>query len=138
MRYDGNAKSLQSQLINNWHSQGRFVKICPEISGGLPVPRPPAEQVNERVVTDQGQDVSAAFKSGAHKALELCQTHNVRFALLKARSPSCGNIEVYDGTFTKKVVPGSGVTAKLLIENGIQVFNEEQIADLALTIKNQS
>lgn len=134
VRYDGASKKLNDQRQRNWlqqlqHNQ-QLVVICPEVAGGLPVPRPPAEIVADRVITQQQVDVTDAFNKGAHAALDLCLQHNIKFALLKARSPSCGNEEIYSGQFNGNLIPGMGVTTKLLNENGITVYSEEQLPAL--------
>lgn len=137
VRYDGGAHGPFDQL-GVWLAEGRVVALCPEVAGGLPTPRPPAEipggqgvQVLEgtaRVLTEAGEDVSAAFVEGAQQALTLVQQHGIRLAVLKARSPSCGNRETYDGTFSGHKVAGEGVTAALLRRAGVQVFNEHELA----------
>ncbi len=138
VRYDGSDKDQGSALLNELIAQDRVVTICPEVAGGLGVPRLAAEiqtgtggdVLNEqaRVFDSAGQNVTAEFVSGAQQALALAQQHNVRAAILKARSPSCGNAQVYDGTFGKRLIDGSGVTAALLERHGIKVFNEDEIA----------
>ena len=141
VRYDGRAKRCASELIEEWQRQGRLVPICPEVVGGLSVPRPAAELVGgdgadvlddqARLVTAGGRDVTEAFIAGAHHALELARHHQVRLALLKARSPSCGSGQIYDGSFSGTLQPGQGVTAALLQREGVAVFSEEEIAELA-------
>ncbi len=138
VRYDGGAHG-PFDLLQRWQAEGRVVALCPEVAGGLPTPRPAAEidggqgaQVLDgqvRVRGIDGQDVTAAFVAGAEQALALVQRHGIRVALLKARSPSCGNLENYDGQFTGTRIPGEGVTAALLRRAGVQVFSEEQLAD---------
>lgn len=137
VRYDGGAHGPYG-VLERWQAQGRVVALCPEVAGGLPTPRPPAEipggqgsQVIDGllpVVSVDGEDFTAAFVSGAEQALALVERHGIRLALLKARSPSCGNLENYDGTFTGRRVAGEGVTAALLRRAGVQVFSEEQLA----------
>ena len=135
VRYNGTDKLSSHPAISQWQSEKRIVPLCPEVSGGLPTPRPPAElQPDHRVIAKFGGDVTAQFEKGAAIALKLCQQHHIQFALLKARSPSCGNKEIYDGSFTGKVITGAGVTAALLMEHGINVFNEEEIDGLAETL----
>ena len=96
------------------------------------MPRPPAEiQKNGTIIARTGENVTDEFKRGAQIALRLCVQHQIQYALLKARSPSCGNEEIYNGRFTGEVVSGAGITARLLQEHGIQVFNESQIDELA-------
>ena len=139
VRYDGGGFD-PVQLLLDWQSKGRLVVVCPEVAGGLPTPRPPAEipggqgalvlAGEQVVVTDQGEDVSAAFIRGAEQALALVRKHRIRYALLKARSPSCGNVENYDGSFSGVRVSGEGVTAAALRQAGVRVFNEEQLGEL--------
>ncbi len=144
VRYDGGAHG-PFDLLERWQREGRVVALCPEVAGGLSTPRPPAEipggqggQVldGERpVLTVDGEDVSAAFLDGARQALELVRAQGIRIAVLKARSPSCGNRENYDGSFSGVKVSGEGVTAALLRREGVQVFSEEELdaAAAALT-----
>jgi uncharacterized protein YbbK (DUF523 family) len=137
VRYDGGAHGPFDQL-GQWLVEGRVVALCPEVAGGLPTPRPPAEipggqgvQVLDGtalVLTEAGEDVTAAFLDGANQALALVQQHGIRVAVLKSRSPSCGNRETYDGSFAGQRVSGEGVTAALLRRAGVQVFNEEELA----------
>lgn len=140
VRYDGGAHG-PFDLLQQWQSEGRVVALCPEVAGGLPTPRPPAEitggqgaQVLEgkvRVLTDADADVTTAFVAGAEAALRLVHLHDLRIAVLKARSPSCGNLQNYDGSFSGQLVDGEGVTAALLRRHGVQVFNESQLVEAA-------
>lgn len=136
VRYDGGAHGPFDQL-QRWLDEGRVVALCPEVTGGLPTPRAPAEIRGGRggavldgklaVLTVEGEDVTAAFVDGAEQALALVREHGIRLALLKARSPSCGNLENYDGSFSGVRVAGEGVTAALLKRAGVKVFNETQL-----------
>ncbi len=132
VRYNGEIKPLNDNVISRWHKAGRLIAICPEVAGGLLVPRLPAEmnQQTSRVITSQGQDVTKEFMLGASKALLLCQQFNIRYALLKESSPSCGSSMIYDGTFSGKKILGQGLTAQLLRENGVEVFSENTIDNL--------
>lgn len=107
-----------------------LIPVCPEVYGGLPTPRPPAERRGRRVVTEDGADVTAAYQKGARTALELARLTGCRAAILKKNSPSCGHGTIYDGTFTHTVVPGSGCTAALLAAQGIPVYNEDNFETL--------
>ena len=100
--------------------------ICPEVIGGLSVPRDPAEinQITGKVITINQVDVSEAFNIGGQHAFDLCKKYKIKYALLKEFSPSCGSTSVYDGHFNGKKISGQGITSKLLIANGIQVFSE--------------
>lgn len=143
VRYDGGASGPFNQL-EQWIAEGRVVPLCPEVAGGLPTPRAAAEipggqgievlDGHARVMTSEGEDVSAEFLSGARQALELAQKHRIRIAVLKANSPSCGNLRTYDGTFSGVKVSGEGVTAALLARNGVQVFSELELAEAAAAL----
>jgi len=136
VRYDGRASGYPD-VLQQWQAEGRVVPLCPEVAGGLPTPRPPAEipggqgaQVLDggaQVLTVSGEDVSAAFLAGAQQALALVRRHGIRVAVLKAGSPSCGNRLTYDGTFSGVRVPGEGVTAALLRREGVRVFSELEL-----------
>jgi uncharacterized protein YbbK (DUF523 family) len=131
VRYDGQSKGAPHPVLSRWIAEGRVVKVCPEVAGGLPVPRPPAEQQPDgRVLTRAGADVTPAFERGAAEALRLARAHDVVCAVLKEGSPSCGSGFVYDGTFTRRALHGGlGVTARLLRGEGIAVFSELQWAE---------
>lgn len=143
VRYDGGASGPFDQL-QQWIDEGRVVPLCPEVAGGLPTPRAAAEipggqgaQVLDgqvSVITTEGEDVGAQFLSGAYQALELVQKHGIRIAVLKANSPSCGNLLTYDGTFSGMKVSGEGVTAALLKRHGVQVFSELELPEAAMAI----
>lgn len=107
-----------------------FILICPEVFGGLPTPRVPSEIVGDKVCNSIGEDVTAEFLKGANKALELAKKYNCKKAILKAKSPSCGKGLVYDGTFTHTLIDGNGIAAKLLMDEGIAVYTEEEIKNL--------
>ena len=126
-RYDGCSR-LDRQVIELHRAGHNLIPVCPEVLGGLDTPRAPAElQPDGRVVNEDGEDVTQAYLAGAQKALEIARENGCTLAVLKARSPSCGCGEVYDGTFTHTLVPGWGVTARLLREAGITVMDEENL-----------
>ncbi|WP_404937865.1 DUF523 domain-containing protein [Pseudomonas sp. JDS08PS003] len=143
VRYDGGASGPFDQLAA-WLQEGRVVALCPEVAGGLPTPRAAAEipggqgvdvlEGRAPVMTTEGEDVSAEFLSGARQALELVEKHGIRIAVLKANSPSCGNVLTYDGTFSGIKVQGEGVTAALLQRHGVQVFSELQLPEAAAVL----
>ncbi len=136
VRYDGQSKIAAPALLEQLRTRCELLPICPELLGGLPVPRPAAELVGgegadalagrARLLTRAGEDVTHHFIEGAQRALALCARHEVRCVLLKARSPSCGHGEVYDGSFSGALRAGDGVTAALLRAHGILVFDEAQ------------
>ena len=121
-RYDGGVRPCGAVLrLAEKHA---LIPVCPEQLGGLPTPRPSAEIRGDRVVNREGADVTAAYRKGAEETLRLCQTLHAEGAVLKARSPSCGRGEVYDGSFSGRLTPGDGVTAGLLLSRGIPVWTE--------------
>ena len=126
-RYDG-ASRLDRQIIELHRAGHNLIPVCPEVLGGLEVPRSPAEiQSDGRVLTQDGQDVTAAYRAGAERAVAIARENGCTVAILKARSPSCGCGEVYDGTFTGSVTSGWGVAARMLREAGIEVMDEEHL-----------
>jgi uncharacterized protein YbbK (DUF523 family) len=145
VRYDGRAKSSDHALLAAWRAEGRLVPFCPEVEGGLPVPRPPAEIEGgaggaavltgaARVLTPDGTDVTGAFLAGAQAALAVAGSFAAKIAILKEGSPSCGALRVYDGTFSGRTLPGQGVTTALLESHGIRVFTEDHLEEAALRL----
>ena len=100
-----------------------IIPVCPEIFGGLTTPRPPSEIINDKVLNNEGVDVTANYNKGALETLKLARRLNVKKAILKAKSPSCGEGKIYDGTFSNTLISGDGITTRLLKENGIEVIN---------------
>ena len=118
-RYDGKARPC-AQVVELVRA-GKAIPVCPEQLGGLPTPRTSCEIRDGRVVDADGRDRTEAFERGARAVLQIAQTYGATEALLQSRSPSCGSGRIYDGSFTKTLTAGDGVTARLLKENGIQV-----------------
>jgi len=107
-----------------------LIPVCPELLGGLSVPRCPCERRDGRVLSNDPsglKDVTEAFMRGAEEALRIAKENGVRLAVLKARSPSCGSGEIYDGTFSHTVISGDGAAAELLKKNGIKVISEAEL-----------
>ena len=123
-RYDGKTKTYEviKPLLNR--SDLHFIPICPEQAGGLATPRSASERCGEKVMTRDGRDVTAAYQRGAEAALYLARLFHCQKAILKAKSPSCGSGLIYDGTFSRTLTEGDGVTAALLKAEGIEVFSE--------------
>ena len=103
------------------------VPVCPEVAGGLPVPRRRSEIVSGAVTNDAGESVDAAFRAGAAECLKIAEDEQIDLAILQPRSPSCGVHQVYDGTFSGRLIDGSGVFAALLIQNGFRVVEPEDL-----------
>lgn len=133
VRYDGGHHLIDNPMLKRWHDEGRLIPICPEIAGGLSTPRPPAETQCKfpiLITTSEGNDVTPEFLSGAEKTLEVAKREGVACALMKAKSPSCGNKRIYDGNFSGNLVEGAGVAAAELMRNGIPVFSEKELPEL--------
>lgn len=130
-RYDGGGSPAPG--IERLKERYQLIPVCPEIMGGLPTPRPPAERREGKVVTREGGDVTAAFIRGAEEAVALARFFGCRKALLKARSPSCGAGMIYDGSFTRRLVPGNGVLADALLSGGVEVYGEPEVERLLET-----
>ncbi len=138
-RYDGNSKALPDERLARWAEEGRLVPICPEVMGGLPVPRDPSEIRDGRVISRAGADVTAEYARGAELTLGLAKKLDASVTILKQGSPSCGSREIYDGTFSGRKIPGRGVAAEMLAEAGLTVFDETELDRAeALIAKNES
>ncbi len=141
VRYSGADARSSSPILAKWISDHRIVPFCPELAGGLGVPRPAAEirgpggvavvGGTARVITTAGVDATESFLRGARLALEAALAANVRLAVLKDGSPSCGSDLIYDGSFSGRQQPGQGVTTALLEREGIRVFSDARINDAA-------
>lgn len=127
-RYDAKEKKLPEieKLIESYN----LIPVCPEQLGGLPTPRIPAERVKDRIITQVGVDVTKEYQIGAEEALKIAKLYNCKKAILNEKSPSCGCGKIYDGTFSRNLIVGNGVTADLLLKNGIEVFGESEIDKL--------
>ncbi|WFD09488.1 DUF523 domain-containing protein [Tepidibacter hydrothermalis] len=111
------------------------IPVCPEQLGGLCTPRIPAEIVGgsaedvidgkAKVINKENQDVTEEFLKGAYETLKICRTLGIKKAVLKEKSPSCGTNQVYDGSFKSKIIDGYGITAVLLIKDGIDLKSEK-------------
>lgn len=131
VRYDAKQKKLRHPIVEKWLEEEILLPICPEVSGGLSTPRPAAEiQANGKIQTGQNEDVTLAFKQGAERTLALALLHQIKIAVLTERSPSCGSSEIYDGSFSRNIIDGQGMTTQLLRENGIFVFNQFQLEEV--------
>jgi uncharacterized protein YbbK (DUF523 family) len=146
VRYNGADKRCRHNILERWISQGRVVSVCPEIAGGLSVPRLPSEIVkgagglkvlsgNAKVFNSAAIDVTTEFIKGAEYALEIATSMNIKIAVLKEGSPSCGSSFIYDGSFTSQKVFSSGVTTAMLQKAGLKVFNETQLEEADLLLR---
>ena len=137
VRYKGDANPCD--VLIKYKDCGRFIAICPEVFGGLSIPRPPSEIVGgsgedvwqgaAKIINDQGVDVTDSYKNGVLKAAEYCKTHHITAVILKERSPSCGTHLIYDGTFTGTRILGKGVTAAYFAQLGLPLYSEEELTE---------
>ena len=125
-RYDG--KNCFVEDISLLKDKCLLIPICPEQMGGLSTPRYPSEIQNGKVINSNNIDVTKEYKKGAEASLAYAKLNNIKYAILKSKSPSCGLNKIYDGTFSKKLIDGNGITAQLLIDNGIKVYTEKEIS----------
>jgi uncharacterized protein YbbK (DUF523 family) len=144
VRYDGKLVQSVHPVLAKWHKMKILVPFCPEVEGGLSIPRPASEIIegdgfsvlngNAKIVNMHGRDVTGFFITGAQDALQHARRFEIELAILKDGSPSCGSSYIYDGSFSKQTKPGKGVTSALLEQNGIRVFNENNIEAISFCI----
>ena len=124
-KYDGG--NNYSEAVLEYVKGHEVISVCPEVMGGLSIPRSSAEIVNGKVINTDNISVDKEFRDGADKALKIALDNQVDLAILQSRSPSCGVKEIYDGTFTKTKIKGMGIFAKLLKDNGIKLIDVEEL-----------
>ena len=122
-----NGKNNKNEKVLEYIKNKHVIPICPEVFGDLPIPRLPSEIKDNKVINKRGRDVSNNFIKGANKTLEIAEKQNVKKALLKQKSPSCGCGKIYDGNFTNTIINGDGITTRILKENNIEVITEEDL-----------
>lgn len=122
-----NGGNNRSERVLRFLEGHQVVPVCPEVLGGLPVPRVPSEIVDGRVMSREGRDVDRQFRLGAELALKKAVEEGVELVVLQPRSPSCGARQVYDGSFSGRKIEGQGIFAGLLLENGFSVLDAEEL-----------
>ncbi|ODN43988.1 hypothetical protein BGC07_02830 [Piscirickettsia litoralis] len=138
VRYHGGNALFNHPILRRWQEEGRIITSCPEVMGGATIPRPPSEittpgagtaviQGQGHIQNQDGTDVTELYLKGAQSALGLAKQYNIKIAILKENSPSCGSHFIYSGKFNGTRIPGQGVTTTLLSASGIKVFNENQL-----------
>lgn len=127
VKYNGK-NNFSSKLVKKLKDL-EIVEICPEVLGGLPIPRDPAEIVDDGVITNKGLSVDYEFRKGAKKALDIIKNEGIELVILQSRSPSCGKGLIYDGTFSSNLIKGDGIFVKLLKENGIRAMDIEEFIE---------
>ena len=121
-RYDG--KDNLCPKVKQLVEEGRAITVCPEVMGGMTTPRIPSERKDDKVINSIGEDNTKYFEKGVEESVKLVKEHNIKKAILKAKSPSCGNKFIYDGTFSKTLVEGKGMLAEKLTELGLEIYDE--------------
>lgn len=131
VRYD--AKNNLIENLDKLREKYELYSFCPEVASGMVIPRVPSEITNFnplKITNEFGIDTTDFFTDGAIQTLHICQKYDIKIALLKSKSPSCGTKEVYDGNFTKTLIKGQGITANLLAQHNIKLYDENQIGEL--------
>lgn len=126
-KYCGGSNRLDETALSALKGKYRLIPVCPESAGGLPTPRDPSERTGDRVLSSKGTDVTNQYRKGGETAVFLCRKYGCKKALMKAKSPSCGRGEIYDGTFTGTLTSGDGVAVEMLKNFGVTVFSEEEL-----------
>ena len=131
VKYDGNNNSiLENPFIKKLLNSNMLIPICPEVEGGLPTPRVPVEIIDNKAIDKEGNDRTKNFFLGAKKTCQLALKNDVKIAIMKAKSPSCGKGKIYDGTFSKKLIDANGIAVMVLEEIGIEIFSEDDLKKL--------
>ena len=133
--YKYNGKNNLNEGVVRLADKFELIPICPEVFGGLSIPRLPSEICEDKVINASDIDVTLEFQRGAYKALEIAKENNIKYAILKEKSPSCGVNLIYDGSFTGNMLNDSGITTRLLKKHGINCFNELEIDKLLEELK---
>ncbi len=127
-RYDGQSKPCEDVL--KLSERFNLIPVCPEVDGGLPTPRSASEvQPDGTVKNTHGEDVTANYLRGAENALQTANENDCHIAILKEKSPSCGKGRIYDGSFRRILTSGDGITVRMLLQNGVKVLGESEIAE---------
>lgn len=124
-KYD--STNNKNQKVIEYLKDKEIIPICPEQLGGLPTPRMPSERKDTKVITKEHSDVTRNYVKGAEEVLKLVKMYNIKKAILKSRSPSCGKDEIYDGSFSHKLIKRHGVTSEVLINHGVEVISSDEI-----------
>lgn len=130
VRYDGKTKAETDFRFLKWKEQGRLIPICPEVFGGLKVPRVDAQRQGDKIIARTGLDVTGEYTKGAKEAVRLARENNIICAIMKEKSPSCGSKKIYDGTFSGELIEGQGLAVELLREEGFLVFSELELDEV--------
>ena len=125
-----NGGNNRNEAVLNFIKDKEVIPVCPEVAGGLPVPRVPVELVNGEAVNRDGVNVDREFRLGVERMLEKLAGEEIELVILQPRSPSCGVKQIYDGTFTGTLVDGQGMFAKALQEKGYRVMDADDVRQM--------
>jgi len=135
VRYDGKPVDFKEPLFLKWKEEGRLIPFCPEVFGGLEVPRSDCQRRGDKVFNRLGEDVTEEFIKGSREAVRIAKENDIAFAIMKERSPTCGSSIIYDGTFSGNRIPGEGVAVEMLRKQGFLVFNEDSLSEANEVLK---
>ncbi len=127
-KYDG-TNNQNLDLLSHLEKH-TIIPICPEVLGGLGIPRKPAEVLIDKVINIDGEDFTKFFKDGAYKALDKINKNNIKKVILKSKSPSCGYLGIYDGTFSHNLICENGICSQILLDAGIKIYTENTFWEL--------
>ena len=133
-KYSGGSNRNEAVIRIAGRPDVTVVEVCPEVTAGLPVPRPPVELREGRIVRQDGVNMDEVYRRGAAVTFATVQKAGVQMAILKANSPTCGHGQVYDGTFSHTLTEGNGVFAEMLINGGIPVYSEREQEQICLQL----
>lgn len=106
------------------------IRVCPETLAGMGIPRTPMEIVGGILTTADGKVVDTQVRQAVAQILDQIRDEDIECAILQSRSPTCGVHQVYDGTFSKKLVDGAGVLAQALKDAGYRVVDREDLEEM--------
>ena len=151
VRYDGKQVVVDSPILDRWEQEGRLIPFCPEVAGGLAVPRPPAEiQTGDgndvlvgtvKIFNAEREEVTVNYLNGSRQVIRFLEGNLIKLAILKSLSPACSIKEIYDGTFSRKIKQGVGVFAAFLKNYPIKLFDEYELETanrFLLTLEKQT
>ena len=125
-----NGGNNYNEAIVEFLKDKEVIAVCPEVMGGLPTPRKPSEIVHGVVTNTEGVSVDSEFRQGAKVAMDLIKDEEIECAILQSRSPSCGTKQIYDGTFSKRLIEGQGIFAEQLAKKEIKLIDSDEFANL--------
>lgn len=125
-----NGGNNYNEAIVEFLKDKEVIAVCPEVMGGLPTPRKPSEIVHDVVTNTEGVSVDNEFRQGAKVAMDLIKDEEIECAILQSRSPSCGTKQIYDGTFSKRLIEGQGIFAEQLAKKEINLIDSDEFANL--------